>query len=239
MTKGLWPLWAMIKIELTPAFLIPRRMYQDSSLLLDFFTRYYGKIRLVGRGARNKKTSLQMFQCLNISFQGRTDLKNLTDWESSDQPRRLLGNDLVLAMYTNELLSRLLPEAEKHQKIFDGYWNFLRVINEQSNTEKEYSLRLFENLLLKELGYGLEFNKDFKGNPIDSELEYHFQEHKGFVLRADGNIPGKVLLVFDDVDNNGRLSVDHLAILKKINRERLRSILGEKPLKSRELFFVN
>mgnify|MGYP001299395571 CR=1 FL=1 len=35
------------------------------------------------------------------------------------------------------------------------------------------------------------------------------------------------------------VSIKHLAILKKINRERLRSILGEKPLKSRELFFVN
>ena len=214
-------------------------MYQGSSLLLDFFTRHYGKIRLVARGARSKKTSLQMFQRLNISFKGRSDLKNLTDWESSDQPRRLLGNDLVLAMYTNELLSRLLPEAEKHQKVFDGYWKYLGMINEQSETEKEYSLRLFENLLLKELGYGLEFNKDFKGNPIDSELEYHFQEHNGFVPRADGNIPGEVLLVVDDGGDNGRLSVNHLAILKKLNRKRLRSILGEKPLKSRELFFVN
>ena len=229
----------MTKIELTPAFLIHRRMYKDSSLLLDFFSRHYGKIRLVGRGVRNNKISLQMFQCLNISFQGRTDLKNLTDWESSDQPRRLLGNDLVLAMYTNELLSRLLPEAEKHQKIFDGYWNFLKKINEQAETEKEYSLRLFENLLLEELGYGLEFNKDFKGNPIDSKLEYHFQEHNGFVPRVDGNIPGDVLLLVDDIDNNGHLSVNDLAILKKINRERLRSILGEKPLKSRELFFAN
>jgi len=228
----------MTKIELTPAFLIHRRMYQGSSLLLDFFTRHYGKIRLVARGARSKKTSLQMFQRLNISFKGRSDLKNLTDWEFSDQPRRLLGNDLVLAMYTNELLSRLLPEAEKHQKVFDGYWKYLGMINEQSETEKEYSLRLFENLLLKELGYGLEFNKDFKGNPIDSELEYHFQEHNGFVPRADGNIPGEVLLVVDDGGDNGRLSVNHLAILKKLNRKRLRSILGEKPLKSRELFFV-
>ena len=122
----------MTKIELTPAFLIHRRMYQGSSLLLDFFTRHYGKIRLVARGARSKKTSLQMFQRLNISFKGRSDLKNLTDWESSDQPRRLLGNDLVLAMYTNELLSRLLPEAEEQQKVFDGYWNYLRMINEQS-----------------------------------------------------------------------------------------------------------
>ena len=228
----------MTKIELTPAFLIHRRMYQGSSLLLDFFTRHYGKIRLVARGARSKKTSLQMFQRLNISFKGRSDLKNLTDWESSDQPRRLLGNDLVLAMYTNELLSRLLPEAEKHQKVFDGYWKYLGMINEQSETEKEYSLRLFENLLLKELGYGLEFNKDFKGNPINSELEYHFQEHNGFVPRADGNIPGEVLLVVDGGGDNGRLSVNHLAILKKLNRKRLRSILGEKPLKSRELFFV-
>ena len=152
MTKELWRLWVMTKIELTPAFLIHRRMYQGSSLLLDFFTCHYGKIRLVARGARSNKTSLQMFQCLNISYRGRSDLKNLTNWESSDQPRRLLGNDLILAMYTNELLSRLLPEAEKHQKIFDGYWNFLRIINEQAETEKEYSLRLFENLLLEELG---------------------------------------------------------------------------------------
>jgi len=229
----------MTKIELTPAFLIHRRMYQGSSLLLDFFTRHYGKIRLVARGARSNKTSIQMFQCLNISYRGRSDLKNLTDWESDDQPRRLLGNNLIIVMYINELLSRLLPEAEKHQKIFDGYWNFLKIINKQSETEKEYSLRLFENLLLENLGYGLEFNKDFKGNPIDSELEYHFQEHNGFVPSVDGKIPGEALLVVDDVGNNGNLSVNHLSILKKLNRKRLRSILGEKPLKSRELFFIN
>ena len=233
MTKKLWPLWVMTKIELTPAFLIHRRMYQGSSLLLDFFTCHYGKIRLVARGARSNKTSLQMFQCLNISYRGRSDLKNLSDWEPSDQPRRLLGNDLVLAMYINELLSRLLPEAEKHQKIFDGYWDFLRIINEQSETGKEYSLRLFENLLLEELGYGLEFNKDFKGNPIDPELEYHFQEHNGFVERADGTIPGEVLLIVEDGGGKDRGSVNHLSILKKLNRKRLRSILGEKPLKSR------
>jgi len=229
----------MTNIELTPAFLIHRRMYQGSSLLLDFFTHNYGKIRLVSRGARSNKTSIQMFQCLNISYKGRSDLKNLTDWESNDQPRRLLGNDLVLVMYTNELLSRLLPEAEKHQKIFNGYWDFLRIINKQSETKKEYSLRLFENLLLEELGYGIEFNKDFKGNPINSELEYQFEEHNGFVPTADGSIPGKALLVVDGRGGNGCLSVNHLSILKKLNRKRLRSILGEKPLKSRELFFAN
>ncbi len=93
--------------------------------------------------------------------------------------------------------------------------------------------------MLEELGYGLEFNKDSQGSPIDSELEYQFQEHNGFVAKTDGNIPGEVLVLVGDGVDNDRLSVNHLTILKKINRKRLKSILGEKPLKSRELFFVN
>ena len=105
--------------------------------------------------------------------------------------------------------------------------------------QKEYSLRLFENLLLKELGYGLEFDKDSKGNPIDSELDYQFQQYNGFVAKTDGNISGKVLLEIEDGSSSNFLSVDHLTILKKLNRKRLSLILGEKPLKSRELFFVS
>jgi len=142
-------------------------------------------------------------------------------------------------MYINELLSRLLPDAEKHQKVFDGYWDYIRVINEQSGMQKEYSLRLFENLLLQELGYGLEFDKDSKGKPIDCELKYQFQQYEGFVVKTDGNISGKALLDVEDGGGSNRLSVDHLTFLKKLNRKRLNSILGEKPLKSRELFFVN
>ena len=74
-------------------------MYQGNSLLLDFFTKDHGKLRLIARGARSSKTSLQMFQCLSISYKGKGDLKSLFQWEISDEPRRLLGNDLVMAMY--------------------------------------------------------------------------------------------------------------------------------------------
>jgi DNA repair protein RecO (recombination protein O) len=47
------------------------------------------------------------------------------------------------------------------------------------------------------------------------------------------------LLIVEDGGGNDHLSVNHLSILKKLNRKRLRLILGEKPLKSRELFFAN
>ena len=146
-------------------------MYQDSSLLLDFFTRHYGKIRLVGRGARNNKTSLQMFQCLSISFKGRGDLKSLSQWEIADQPRRLLGDDLILAMYANELILRLLPENDEYSQTFSSYWTFLSSLNDLDSNEKEFALRNFENQMLEDLGYGLDFGFDINSDLIKGKAE--------------------------------------------------------------------
>jgi len=228
----------MTNIELTPAFLIHRRSFQGNSLLLDFLTREFGNIRLVARGIRSNKTPIQMFQFLNISYKGRGELKTLTCIENNDKPRRLLGNDLVLAMYVNELLSRLLPEAESHPSIFDNYKQFIEQINTLSKSSKESLLRLFENQLLEELGYGLDFQNDYSGQLIDSATRYHFVEQQGFVAHEDGKIPGKTLLQFSS-EMLKDLNSEELKIFKGLNRQRLRILLGEKPLKSRELFVVN
>ncbi|MGE4595294.1 MAG: DNA repair protein RecO [Gammaproteobacteria bacterium] len=227
----------MTNIELTPAFLLHRRTYQGNSLLLDFLTRDHGKIRLVARGIRKNKTPIQMFQCLKISFKGRGELKTLANTESCDVPRRLLGNDLVLAMYANELLSRLLPEAEAHPGVFSSYQKFVEGINQSTDSEQQLILRLFENQLLEELGYGLDFRCDYSGEPISPTMNYHFVEQEGFVRHVDGKIPGKILLKFAS-DATQNLSIKELKVAKGLNRQRLRSLLGDKPLKSRELFVV-
>ena len=179
-----------------------------------------------------------MFQCLKISYTGKGDLKNLTQWESNDEPRRLMGDDLIIAIYANELLSRLLPQDDEYKALFASYWSYIKQINKQSDSEKEYSLRLFENQLLQELGYGLDFSTDYEGNPINSSVNYEFQEHQGFFDNADGKIPGDVLLNIANTNENCP-STKQLSILKILNRKRLKLLLGEKPLKSRELFFVN
>ena len=143
-----------------------------------------------------------MFQCLKISYTGKGDLKSLTQWESNDEPRRLMGDDLIIAIYANELLSRLLPQDDEYKVLFDSYWSYIKQINKQSGSEKEYSLRLFENQLLQELGYGLDFSTDYEGNPIDSSVNYEFQEHKGFFDNADGKIPGNVLINIANTNEN-------------------------------------
>ena len=228
----------MTNIELTPAFLIHRRTFQGSSLLLDFIIRDFGKTRLVARSGRKNKTSFQMFQRLNISYKGRGELKYLTHWEINDKPRRFLGNDLVLGLYVNELLSRLLPDNEAHQKLFDEYYSFIDNISDQTKPEKEFSLRMFENLLLENIGYGLEFKVDALGNKIEPNLCYRFDSYEGLIVSENGKISGKTLHQLDsrfDYKPNS----NQLAALKKLNRVRLQTLLDGKPLKSRELFIAN
>ena len=228
----------MTRVDNSPAFLMHRRMYQGSSLLLDFFTKDFGKIRLIARGARNSKTSLQMFQCLSISFKGKGELKSLSQWEIADQPRRLLGDDLILAIYINELILRLLPEGDEHIEIFESYWTFISNLNTLASNEKEYALRKFENQLLDDLGYGIDFNFDIDGSAIDKDLKYNFIEHQGFTSNNEGLFNGKTLLRLSNSDE-AITNANELSILKKMNRKRLKSLLGDKPLKSKELFFVN
>jgi len=227
----------MTRIDTIPAFLIHRRMYQGSSLLLDFFTKDFGRLRLMARGARNSKTSLQMFQCLSISYKGRGDLKSLSQWEIADQPRRILGDDLILAMYANELILRLLPEGDEHSEIFNSYWAFLSNLNILDSNEKEYALRKFENQMLEDLGYGLDFSYDINGETINLDFNYEFIEHQGFVASTDGAFYGKTLINLSKDEKTITDSYE-LSILKKMNRKRLKSLLGDKPLKSKELFFV-
>ncbi|MDB4038369.1 DNA repair protein RecO [Candidatus Thioglobus sp.] len=228
----------MTRIENSPAFLIHRRMYQGSSLLLDFFTKNHGRVRLIARGARSSKTSLQMFQCLSISFKGKSDLKSLSQWEISDEPRRLLGDDLILAIYVNELLVRLIPEGDEYSEIFSAYWDFIKKMNHKSSSEKEYALRIFENQLLQELGYGLDFKNDLEGNSIKSDHLYDFIEDQGFIEQTEGKILGEILLNIDS-PNQVTPNSEGLNTLKKLNRKRLKPLLGDKPLKSKELFFIN
>ena len=228
----------MTRLENTPAFLIHRRMYQGSSLLLDFFTKDFGRLRLVARGARKSKTSLQMFQCLSISFKGKGELKNLSQWEIADKPRRILGDDLILAMYVNELILRLLPENDEYSEIFHAYWNFLSNLKSLNSNEKEYALRNFENQMLEDLGYGIDFSSDMNDEPINENLNYEFIEHQGFSTSDNGLIPGKILVNLLRRENIVT-DTNELSIPKKMNRKRLKSLLGDKPLKSKELFFLN
>ncbi len=231
--------WGMTKINLTPAFLIHRRAFKDSSLLLDFFTQEYGKIRLVGRGLRKSKTPLQIFQHMKISFSGKGELKTLTIWEADDEPRNLQGEVLILGIYANELIARLMQDHDPHIDLFKVYREFISKIPHLETQQRHWSLRLFENALLSELGYGHDLAKDINGDSIVQTTYYEYQAQSGFIPSEIGKISGSTILRMLAQDILDMPDVEQLKRCRDLNRARLQLLLGNKPLQSRSLFFTN
>ncbi len=72
-------------VQLQPAWLLHRRDYRNTSLLLDVFTRDFGRRGLVAKGARRARGGsgplLQAFRPLLLSWSGRGELGTLTGIE--------------------------------------------------------------------------------------------------------------------------------------------------------------
>ena len=228
----------MTKVDLASAFLIHRRPYRDNSLLLDFLTLDHGKIRLIGRGVRQAKANIQMFQHLRISYAGKGELKTLSHWEVDDVPRRIKGERLILCMYVNELITRLIHEHDPHPQIFEVYQQFVTQMNDLDQQHQYWLLRIFENKLLSELGYGLDYATDLNGDLIQTDKNYSYQPQLGFSQQADGKISGNLLNLLLSEHLDKMPNEQQLKACRNLNRQRLNVLLGDKPLKSRELFFT-
>ncbi len=228
----------MTKIDLTSAFLIHRRAYKDNSLLLDFLTLEHGKIRLIGRGVRQAKANIQMFQHLRISYAGKGELKTLTHWEVDDVPRQIKGEALILCLYVNELITRLIHEHDTHPQIFDLYQQLVTQMSNLEQKQQYWLLRVFENSLLSELGYGLDCSVDVNGELIHIDKNYSYQPQLGFSEQGDGKISGKLLNLLSSECLDNAPNDQQLKACRNLNRQRLNVLLGDKPLKSRELFFT-
>jgi len=83
-----------------PAFVLHRRPYQNTSLLLECFVAGCGRLPLVAKGAaRSKlKAELQPFQPLAIDWRGRGEVKTLTGAETTDKPLALHGKRLYCGL---------------------------------------------------------------------------------------------------------------------------------------------
>ncbi|RYY03130.1 MAG: DNA repair protein RecO [Gammaproteobacteria bacterium] len=230
-----------MQIELQPAYILHTRPYRDTSMLVDFLTPEFGRITAVARGVRSRKTPkrnlLNPFTRLLISFQGKTDLKLLTHFESEGTHFTLTAKHLFSGFYLNELLVRLLPELDAHQELYNLYEQSLHSLKSQADLEPV--LRHFELQLLNELGYGIDFVADAKsGNEIAHCENYCLDVTQGFYM-ADTS-----------VSSNFKFSGAHIHAIaqreftspeikktaKHITRILLKPLLGSKPLMSRELF---
>lgn len=231
----------MLRVEDQRAYLLHLRPYRDTSAIVDLLTPDYGRVSMVARGVRKNKTPkrqlLNPFHELLISFQGDGELKLLTQFESANPCFRLSANYLYSAFYLNELLIRLLPEMDPHNQLFALYEQSLRELNQQY--EIEPILRRFEFSLLQELGYAISFTHQANQvDEIDLNAFYACDLQQGFFEVANPDdyslaIKGQDIVA---IECNDYQSASTRKAAKKLSRFLLRPLLGNKPLKSRELF---
>ncbi|HEY9147624.1 MAG TPA: DNA repair protein RecO [Gammaproteobacteria bacterium] len=226
---------------LQPAYVLHRKPYRDTSLLLEAFSPEYGRIGLVARGARSRRSTLQAllqpFQPLLLSWSGRGELHTLTAAEADGTATKPHGDALINGFYVNELLMRLLPRDDPHPGLYASYRQALSRLSQ--GDDHEWSLRLFERDLLQELGYGLQLTHEGgSAHPLQPERHYCYHAEYGPQAALDESpdclaVSGATLLALATGEPAGE-SCRREA--KRLMRVILGHYLGPRPLASRALF---
>ncbi|QJR80268.1 DNA repair protein RecO [Alteromonas pelagimontana] len=223
------------------AYVLHRRPYRETSYIVDCFTLELGKVSAVAKGVRNsrsdRKSLLQPFQSLRIQLTGRSELKNLVQAEGERGQILLQGTSLFCGLYVNELLNRVMPAGLVSESLYSHYQKALGELS--AAVDIELTLRRFEFAVLKEMGLLADWTQEgITGEQVQAEKWYAYSSEEGIVPALPdiikNPIPGYALLaaVAEDWTPSARKVAKHL------NRLALLPLVGDKPLKSRELFVI-
>lgn len=228
------------RIDNHPGFLLHAYPWRETSLIVEVFTREFGRLPLVAKGARRPASALRgvlmAFQPLEISWTGRSEIKTLTqaNWRGG-QPL-LSAVALLCGYYLNELLMRMLPREDPHPGLFDHYAQALGRL--AAGEPHAPLLRAFELALLRELGYGPTFDSDAEtGEPVHEDRDYIYLIERG-PIEADGTqgdvplVPGRVLLAMAVADFSSAETLTHA---KGLMRRLIHYHLGGQTLESRRI----
>jgi DNA repair protein RecO (recombination protein O) len=230
-----------VHTELHPAYVLHRRRYRETSLMLECLSAEHGRVGIVARGAlRARKRggdSMQPFQKYKIAWFGRSDLHTLTKLEPAANVLKLTGERLFSGFYVNELVMRLTGRHDPNSDLFTIYEQTLQSLARDA-VPIEPVLRRFEKRLLDACGYGLQLAVEAEnGAEIEASREYHYVVEEGPMRAHDGGrgvtVDGETLLA---LAANGELHEPQLQQAKKLMRFVLHHYIGDRPLASRALF---
>ncbi|AJR07540.1 DNA repair protein RecO [Photobacterium gaetbulicola] len=220
-------------------FVLHTRPYSETSLILDVFSEDSGRLTLLSKGARRKRSNLkgalQPFTPLFMKWSGKGSMPVLTHAEPISIGLPMRSYILYSAMYVNELLARVLETDTPYPVLFLDYLNVLRELAQAENPEP--ALRRFELALLDHLGYGVDFlHCAGSGLPVDDTMTYNYREQRGFIASLT---VGQLTFTGEQLKAIAARrfeNPDQLRAAKRFTRIALKPYLGGKPLKSRELF---
>ncbi|MEO8144004.1 MAG: DNA repair protein RecO [Betaproteobacteria bacterium] len=221
------------RAEHEPAFVLHAYPYKETSLIVEAFTRGFGRVGLLARGARRPRSAMRGvllgFHPLRMTWSASAELGTLMAAEWSGGQASLSGIGLMCGFYINELVLRLLPRDDPHEALFDAYGEALVALatGEQRAPAQAGILRGFERRMLAELGYAPTLDRDAaNGAQIEAAKHYAYEAERGMVetRRTDGDtaFSGRTLLdmAADNYDNS-RTREEARRLLRALIAERL------------------
>ena len=230
-----------VRVKGEPGFVLHSRPYSESSLLLDLYSRSYGRIAAIAKGARGRKSpyrgTLRPFALLTLGWSGKGEVKTLTQGEWAGPGAALVGSGLFCGFYLNELLIKFLHRYDPHERLFERYWQCIHEL--LSDSDQESALRYFEKVLLEEIGYGLQLEHDqTSGEKILPAGRYRYQPGVGaFVEQTDDQsgvgIHGESLIA---LRAESPLSQRSQREVKQLHRAIFHNLLEGRTLVSRSVY---
>ncbi|HZR68972.1 MAG TPA: DNA repair protein RecO [Burkholderiales bacterium] len=218
-------------------FVLHTYPYRETSLIVEAFTRTFGRVSLLARGARRPRSPMRgvllSFQPLLLSWFGKGELRTMARAEWVGGQPLLGGQALLCGFYLNELLLRLLPREDPHEILFAQYRLALQRL--AAGDDSGSVLRTFEKALLKELGYAIVLDRDSAGREIDSSRTYRYDPERGPVEAAAGEplVSGRTLLDMARDDYGDPVTQQQS---KALMRALINHRLEHQPLRSRQVF---
>ncbi len=230
-----------MKVEHTPCYILHRRDYLESSLILEILSREHGRVSLIAKGAKRHKKqqgiNYNLYQEYLLSWVSKSELGTLIDVELAITMASMRPKQMMTGFYMNEIILRLLHKHESHPELYDSYKTTVRELS-KNNTDQAL-IRYFEKILLQSLGYGVIFDQDLNtGNAIVAEEDYYYKFDFGPTSNNKNSmegvpISGKTLI---GLNNETLADTKNKNEAKILLRSLLNQYLGEKPLESRKLY---
>ena len=228
--------------EILHGYLIHHRKYRERSHIVHLFTQEHGRIDGILR-----QTPPPQYQPICLQASGKSELKNFTKLEIVNQPVFFFGDAFFSGFYLNEVVLRLCPAEVEMPQTFVLYHQTLQQLQllaqqENPNLFLRQILRQFEHALLEELGYALDFTTDAQQHDIQVAQHYLFQLNDGFiptVQQSRATLTGEQILSMRDYEKGRDFNREQLQLLAQLYRQMISSLLGDRPLKSRQLWIQN
>jgi len=231
------------KVDGQPAYVLHSMPFRETSLIVEVFTRDFGRMALLARGARRPRAAIRGlllgFQPLEIGWAGKGEVLTLMKAEWVGGQPLLGGEALFCGYYLNELLMHLLPREDAHETLFAHYAETLqRLAAHNDAATREGDLRSFEKALLQELGYGLMLEHDAAGEPIAADAFYTYRMEQGPVRLAHAEADAQVVRGRTLLDLGGEDFSDprSRSEAKALMRTLLGYYLGGQELETRKIF---